>query len=157
MAGPVEVVAVPATATYELRRSVLRTGTLTTDVTFDGDDEATTVHLAVIEHRHGQPIAIAVSTWLARPWPPEPETPAVQLRGMATAPGRRGQGLGSRLLTEGLDRARRRGARLVWANARDTALGFYLAHGFEFVGDGHVDPATGLAHHRVVRRLPSPW
>lgn len=144
----------PVAATYDLRRSVLRTGTLTTDVVLDGDDEATTVHLAVVEDRGGARAVIAVSTWLERPWPPEPEVPAVQLRGMATAPQRRGEGHGRRLLDEGLRRAHRRGARLVWANARDTALGFYRAHGFEVVGDGHVDTATGLAHHLVVRRLP---
>ncbi len=147
-----EVLAVPVTATYDLRRSVLRTGTATTEVELDGDDDASTVHLAVIEQPEGEPVA--VSTWLERPWPLDPDVPAVQLRGMATAPDRRGVGLGSRLLAEGVRRARERGARYVWANARDTALGFYLAHGFEVVGDGHLDAATGLAHHLVVRRLP---
>ena len=58
-------------------------------------------------------------------------------------------------------RARRRrcrtgtrpGARLMWANARDTALGFYAAHGFEAVGDGFVTTDTCLPHHRVLRHL----
>ncbi len=41
----------------------------------------------------------------------------------------------------------------MWANARDTALGFYAAHGFEVVGDGFVTTDTRLPHHRVVRPL----
>ena len=37
------------------------------------------------------------------------------------------------------ERARADRGQLVWANARDTALAFYAAHGFVVVGDGFVD------------------
>ena len=48
---------------------------------------------------------------------------------------------------------RRRVSPLVWARARDTALAFYVRHGFRVTGDGFVDEATQLPHHVVVRRL----
>jgi predicted GNAT family N-acyltransferase len=39
------------------------------------------------------------------------------------------------------------GARRLWANGRDTALGFYERFGFRVVGDGIV--LSGLPHHRI--------
>ena len=74
-----------------------------------------------------------------------------QLRGMATANGRRGGGLGGILVEAGCQRCAGAGGRVVWARARDAALGFYVAHAFEVVGDGFIDATTGLPHH-VVRR-----
>jgi hypothetical protein len=42
---------------------------------------------------------------------------------------------------------RRRGARQLWAYARDSALGFYLATGWSVVeGSQHVSVETGLPH-----------
>jgi predicted GNAT family N-acyltransferase len=71
---------------------------------------------------------------------------------MATDPSVRGTGMGAQVLAAGLDRAFAGGAAVVWANARDTAVGFYERHGFEVVGDGFVTADTGLPHHVVVRR-----
>ena len=42
---------------------------------------------------------------------------------------------------------------LVWANARDAALDFYLRHGFVVEGDGFIEHHTQLPHHVVVREL----
>ena len=53
----------------------------------------------------------------------------IQLRGMAVDGGQQGRGIGAALLTAGVERAAARGATAVWANARDSALGFYLRHG----------------------------
>jgi GNAT superfamily N-acetyltransferase len=72
---------------------------------------------------------------------------------MAVDPVRRGHGSGALLLAAGLERAGARGADVVWANARDTALAFYERHGFRVVGDGFVDATTALPHHRIVRTL----
>lgn len=63
------------------------------------------------------------------------------------------RGLGSRLLHEGLVRLAEREGVLVWARARDTALGFYQRHGFVVVGTGYVDESTGLDHHDIWRRV----
>ena len=42
---------------------------------------------------------------------------------------------------------------VVWARARDTALPFYVRHGFSTVGVGYVDLTTGLPHHDVIREI----
>lgn len=139
---------VDVSAVLALRQRVLRDGTPSGDPGFDGDDDPATVHLAVLVDRD----VVAVSTWMARPWPDEPRRPAVQLRGMATLPAAQGSGLGGVLLEEGVRRAFDAGAGLVWANARDSALRFYRRHAFEVVGDGFHTRDTGLPHHRIVRR-----
>jgi GNAT superfamily N-acetyltransferase len=145
----VRVVDVTAEDTYPLRRRVLRDGTASDVVTFDGDHLATTFHLGV---RLDDEL-VAVSTWLERPYPDRPAEHAFQVRGMATAPDHQGKGYGARLLAAGLVRCESAGATLVWARARDTALAFYTAHGFVTTGLGYVDLTTGLPHHDVLRSL----
>jgi predicted GNAT family N-acyltransferase len=139
------VVELAAVETHPLRLAVLRADTPTKVVTFAGDDEPGTVHLGV---RDGDAI-VAVSTWLPSRYGDEP---AVQLRGMATAEHLQGSGLGSILIEAGCQRAAKAGS-IVWARARDTALPFYLRHGFAVDGEGFVDDTTGLPHHVIVRRL----
>jgi GNAT superfamily N-acetyltransferase len=72
---------------------------------------------------------------------------------MATEPAHRGEGLGALLLARGIERCRERGARIVWARARDAALEFYRRFGFDTIGLGYVDLTTGLPHHDIVREL----
>ena len=134
----------------ELRRRVLRDGTPSDEPGFEGDDDPTTAHLVV---RGDDGVVVATSTWIDRPFPDQPDVVAVQLRGMAVRTDAQGRGLGGLLVAAGAERARARGARLMWANARDTALGFYAAQGFEVVGEGFVTTDTRLPHHRVLRHL----
>jgi len=42
---------------------------------------------------------------------------------------------------------------VVWARARDSALGFYEKCGFMAMGDGFIDEPTNMPHHIVVTRL----
>jgi GNAT superfamily N-acetyltransferase len=135
--------------THPLRRRVLREGTASVEVVFDGDTLDTTFHLGL--RVDGE--LVAVSTWLARRYPDRPDHVAYQLRGMASDPSLRGQGLGTRLLNAGLERCRAAGATLVWARARDSALPFYERHGFVIVGPGYIDLTTGLPHHDIVRDI----
>lgn len=138
--------------THPLRRTVLRDGTPSDVVVFDGDELSTTFHLGY--RVDGE--LVAISTWLARPYPDRPAEPGVQLRGMATAASHRGTGVGALLLAAGLERCARAGATLVWARARDAALAFYERHGFTTVGPGYTDLTTGLPHHDVVHDLRPP-
>lgn len=140
------VVEIAADDTYELRLQVLRNDTPSAIVTFAEDDLPGTFHLGV---RDADNHLVAVSTWILRPFR---EEPAVQLRGMATAARVRGQGAGVILLEAGCRRAAAT-APLVWARARDTALGFYLRHGFVVDGEGFIDEQTMKPHHVIVRRL----
>jgi thiamine transport system ATP-binding protein len=139
------VVELDAAATHALRRAVLREDRADADVVFDGDSDTATVHLGVEDAGH----LVGVSTWLWRPCPIDPGEHDCQLRGMAVDRSRQGGGFGAVLLAAGVERARAAGATTVWANARDTALGFYARHGFETIGDGYVDATTGLPHHHI--------
>ena len=98
-------------------------------------------------------VLAAVSSWIPKPLAARPGSRGVQLRGMATAQRQQGTGVGGALLEAGVARAAAVGAELVWANARDTALGFYARHGFAVLGDGFVDETTTLPHHVIVREL----
>jgi len=135
---------------YELRLEVLRRGTPSDNVHFQHDNDPATRHLAV---RDELGTVIAASTWLPRSFPDRPDVPAVQLRGMAVSAAHRGLGLGAAMIVAGLDHAHRIGAQLVWANARDSALDFYVATGFAIVGEGFRTTDTDLPHHRIVQQL----
>jgi GNAT superfamily N-acetyltransferase len=76
------------------------------------------------------------------------------LRWMAVAPGRQGQGIGAAVILRAVEVLRERGVALLWANARDTALQFYLNNGFsEVAGSGFVHESSGMPHTVVVRRI----
>lgn len=186
------VVEISAADTHDLRRRVLRVGTVTTEVHFAEDDLDSTFHLGVrlsvgrgVELSVGRgvgpgvepgiersspgrddivgtthpidasaaPRLVAISTWVWRRHPDVPTVEGVQLRGMATDPSVRGTGCGALLLRSGLARCRDLGAGHVWARARDSALEFYLAHGFVTFGPGYTDLATALPHHDVIHHL----
>ena len=140
-----------AEETYDLRRRVLRVGTPSTAVQWQGDSLDTTTHLGV----SGTDTIVAISTWL-KSQSPDLDRPhaGVQLRGMATDPAARGHGYGSMLLLAGIDRARRSGADHVWANARSAVLDFYVAHGFEVMGTEFQNAETAIPHRRILLCLP---
>lgn len=138
-----------ADETFALRRTVLRDGTPSDRVDWDGDRDDTTFHLGV--ELDGQ--IVAISSWLQREYEGRPVVPAYQLRGMASAPDHRGHGSGAVLLHAGTDVARARGAQLIWARSRDSAVAFYEHHGFVTVGSGFTDPTTAIPHHHVVLDL----
>jgi len=145
MTQPVVVELTPE-ETHPLRLAVLRADTPTKDVVFPEDTWPGAVHLGL---RLGDEL-VATSSWVPRE---HAGTPAVQLRGMATTGHMQGSGLGGVLLEAGCARYAAKGVPLVWARARDAALGFYLRHAFVVEGDGFVDAATQLPHHLVVRHL----
>ena len=145
-----DIVEISAADTHDLRRRVLRDGTASDIVVFDGDDDPDTFHLGV---RGLDGALIAISTWLGRPSPTRPDSSAHQLRGMAIEPALQGSGIGSRLLAAGIERCASAGSALVWDRARTSALDFYLRHGFEIDGDEYVDPTTGLPHVDVFRTI----
>ena len=129
-------------ATYDLRRRVLRSGTPTSDVRMAGDEVPGTYHLGVDDDGE----LVAVATFV-------PTGDAVQLRGMAVAPERQGTGVGRVLLAAAVDRLRAAGVGTLWCNARDVAIPFYERLGWRVTGDGFIDQATAIPHHRMELHL----
>jgi GNAT superfamily N-acetyltransferase len=148
------VVEIPPEATHELRRRVLRGADPAAEVRFEEDGRPGAFHLGVVEGA-GPDGLVAVGTFVPEATPHRPRAVAVRVRGMAVEPARQGEGLGSLLLDAAVARLRARGVAVVWGNARDTALAFYLRHGFQVAGEGVV--TIGLPHHVVVLDLaPGP-
>jgi ABC-type nitrate/sulfonate/bicarbonate transport system ATPase subunit len=143
-----EIVELAPAQTHALRRAVLRAGTPTDVVTFSEDDEPTTWHLGIRDQATGD--LVATSTWICRDHSGAPGRNGFQLRQMAVASDLQGSGLGMRLLRAGVAMAQQRGAHIVWARARDSALGFYASAGWEVVGEGYIDAATALPHHDMI-------
>jgi GNAT superfamily N-acetyltransferase len=133
----VTVEEVTAGDTLGLRSRVLREGR--PHLGFPDDDDDRTVHLGA--RVNGE--LVGVATFAAR------ENGTWQLRGMAVDGRMQGQGIGRALLDAAVDRLRTRQAERVWANGRDTALGFYERSGWKVVGDGYEMGPGGLPHHRV--------
>jgi GNAT superfamily N-acetyltransferase len=146
----VEVVALDLAETYDLRRRVLRDGTPSQEFRYAEDSDLGTFHLAV---RDDNGSVVAVATFCPEPLPGGDGRPALLLRGMAVEPRLQGQGVGRQVLAEAIRRARADGFELLWAKARDSALGFYERLGMSSVGDGFVTPETALPHHLVVLDL----
>ena len=77
-----------------------------------------------------------------------------QLRYMATDFDAQGRGYGARVLSVAEELLVRRGVQQLWANGRDTALGFYFAVGWSALeGSEHMSPETGLPHTVIVKQL----
>jgi GNAT superfamily N-acetyltransferase len=138
-----EVVSLTAADCLDLRRQVLRTGTPSTDPRFAEDDWPDTFHLGA---RDEGGALLAIVTFVSR-------GNEAQLRGMATAPSVQRTGAGRVLFEAGVARLRDDGVRVLWAKARDSALGFYERMGMHVEGDGYVTEETGMPHHTVVMDL----
>ena len=149
--GSPRVIELESTQTHDLRSSVLRDGTPTSDLVWPGDDLDTTLHLGVVIGDSVDPVAI--STWVRQRSPDLNDGVGAQLRGMATDPTVRGSGLGALLLRAGLERAEQDGADHAWANARSAVLDFYLAHDFEVRGDEFLSAETAIPHRRILKHI----
>src|ERR1700712_218433 len=112
-----------------------------------GEDQSGVVHLGAYE---GAELLSACLIFPELcPWLPDER--AWRLRGMATDPRRRGSGAGTAVLREASRIAAEDGASLLWCLARETAVGFYLRHGwttFQTVFDTDLGP-----HQRMWLRL----
>lgn len=152
----VRIDAVPTESILPLRLAVLRDGTPSQDPRYPEDELDGTVHFAAFvsgaDSGAGEEI-VGTSTWLPREYPRAPGVPAVQLKGMAVGKNLQSSGIGALLLRHGIEHARRNGAQLVWARARDTALAFYERNGLAAEGEAFIDEATGMSHHMVVTRI----
>lgn len=142
---------VPAEATYALRQRVLRPNQTLDDMRLPGDDDPQTgIFAALID---GTVIATASVRRQHCPWWPGRED-SWCLRGMATEPAYRRQGLGAAVLNALLDHVAANGGGLVWCGVRTAALTLYLRAGFALHGQQWDEPQIG-PHQRVWREVVS--
>ena len=143
------IAVVDAAATRPLRQAVLRP-TWTVDQPMHGDQYADAVHFGAYDGDR----LVCTCLVLPRPYPGRPNAASAwQLRGMATADGRRGEGIGARVLAAAIEEITRRGATLIWCEARVTAVAFYAQHGFTVDGPEYAHAESGTPHHYMWRDL----
>ncbi len=142
-----------AEATHPLRQEVLRAGMPPEASIYPGDDDTRTTHLGAFDPA-GTLVGIAT---LCKPedrvaGQAPYHSPGLRFRGMAVAPAWQRKGVGGLLLTAVRHLARERGARELWANARETAVGFYVKKGFKVVSSEF--EIAGLGPHSVIAHAP---
>jgi GNAT superfamily N-acetyltransferase len=150
IANEFRVAPVDASDLHELRRRVLRENDATKSVDEPRDAEPTSMHFAgLLDGR-----VVVSASFYPMTAPIRPELISYQLRFMAVDLDVQGHGYGARVLDVAERALREAGAEQVWANARDTALGFYLKTGWELIpGSQHISGETQLPHHRIVKLL----
>ncbi len=150
IANEFRVAPVEAAQLYELRRRVLRENDPSKTVDEPRDEEPTSRHFAgLVEGR-----VVVSASFYPTPAPLRRDLVSYQLRYMAVDAGVQGQGYGARVLEEAERALRAAGAEQLWANARDSALGFYLKTGWEVIPDsGHISAETQLPHHQIAKLL----
>lgn len=136
--------------TRELRRQVLRPSWPPGSV-MHGDDDPAAVHIAALDDDGA---VVGACLLLDRPYPNRPGRSGTwQLRGMATAAGRRGRGIGTAVLAGALGELAARSANLVWCEARVSAVDFYAQHGFVADGAAYLHAETQIPHRLMYRLL----
>ena len=73
-----------------------------------------------------------------------------QISQMVVSPNNQGQGVGSKILVNIMQRAKDQGANVIILNARTTAIWFYKRHGFKSSGSIYSSETTGVAHVKMV-------
>lgn len=173
MAGDVVVERVVASVVLPLRSAVLRPGRPLDAARLDVDDLPDTATFAAIDRRAtgtgatvgrnpgtatepGTVVGTALVYPVACPWVPTAR--GWRLRGMATAPGRRNAGIGTRLVQVVVEHVESHGGEVLWCFARVPARRFYERAGFVAVGHEWDEPGIGphVNMARDLRRPPSP-
>jgi GNAT superfamily N-acetyltransferase len=135
---------------HDLRRRVLRDDDATLYHPDARDDDVTSIHFGGLL---GDRFVVSASFFPSSP-PMNPTLVTYQLRYMATDFDVQGRGYGALVLAVAEDELRRLGAEQIWANGRDTALGFYQNVGWLSVeGSEHLSPETQLPHTVIFKRL----
>jgi GNAT superfamily N-acetyltransferase len=149
---------VPAWTTWPLRQEVLRPGRAVRDCLFPGEDDPRASHGAALQRGAGSGgeftvVAVGVVLPEAPAWEPEAED-GWRIRGMATRPGSRGQGIGSWVLDFLVGRVAGAGGGLLWCQARTPAL--HLYERADFVARGDVFELPEIGPHQVMWRTVAP-
>jgi L-Ala-D/L-Glu epimerase len=148
--GELRVENVDPRVLYDLRRRILRGNDPESSVDFVDDDAPTARHFAgLVDDR-----VVVSASFFPGAAPIRPALVSYQLRFMAVDFDVQGMGFGSVVLEAAEAQLRALGAQQLWANARDTALGFYVATGWTPIeGSENVSPLSKLPHTGITKLL----
>ncbi len=149
--GVITVRRVAVEETYPLRAEVLRNGGPPEAARLAGDDDPGVATYAALDAEEGLIGCVGLFPEACPDLPGHPGR-GWRIRGMATADGWRGKGVGAQVLDAALDHVESHGGGLVWCNARTPAKRFYERAGFEVIGEPWDDPEIG-PHVRMWRAV----
>lgn len=134
-----EIKLIDAVETYEVRHPELRNGRPVESCSLKGDDHPGTLHFGCYHEKK----LIGVASFMFFPFVDIPGDKAMQLRGMAVIKAYQAQGIGKRILQFCENLLQQRGVRIIWMNARASALGFYTSLNYTISGEEFEIPNIG--------------
>jgi RimJ/RimL family protein N-acetyltransferase len=146
----VEVKKISASETYNIRHNVLRQGKPVDTCKFEGDNLDTTIHLGLFYYSE----LIGVVTYLKNCNESYQQETQYQLRGMGILPQFQGKKFGNVLLKKGAQLLKIKKCELVWCNARESAVSFYMNFGFKRTGHEFHIPEIGT-HFAMYKNITS--
>lgn len=147
------VARVSADQLHELRRRVLRNDDAALYQPDSRDEDETSFHYGGFVG----PRLVVSASFFPSASPINSSLVTYQLRYMATDFDVQGRGYGARVLAFAEDDLRALGVEQLWANGRDTALGFYDSVGWLRVeGSQHLSGETSLPHTVIYKFLVRP-
>jgi ribosomal protein S18 acetylase RimI-like enzyme len=135
----IEIRKITAFETIIVRHPVLRSGKPIETCHFEGDDLLTTSHFGLFLDKY----LIAVISTFEVKCKLFTEENQYQIRGMAVLSEYQKKGFGEQLLKYCENEIRLKGGRLIWFNARRTAVDFYKKSGYEKIGSQFEIPDVG--------------
>lgn len=138
---------ITAYKTYCIRKKELRKN-IPLPYKFKGDFAKTTFHLGAVKNEEVVAIAsfVKVKNQLLKA-----ET-QYQLRGMAVDETYKQKGIGKLLLKEAVTILKQKKTTILWCNAREKALNFYLKQGFEIFDVPFTIPHIGN-HYKMYKKI----
>lgn len=134
--------------TYEVRQPVLRQGKPIESCFFEGDDLPTTFHYGLFENEKIQGV---ISVYENENLLFE-EKDQIQIRGMAVLEKNQRKGFGQQLVAHCEMEMMSQNKKLIWFNARVTAVGFYEKMGYSIIGNSFDIKDVGL-HFVMYKKL----
>ena len=138
---------ITANETFSVRQPVLRPGKPIESCHFEGDNLISTTHFGY--YNEGKLIGIiSVFKNSNENFNTEKQ---FQIRGMAVLENHQKKGIGAVLVLHTENHLKAEGERLIWFNARETAVGFYKKLGYEIKGTEF--EITGVGIHFLMFKL----
>lgn len=139
---------IEAKDTYNLRHKILRPQGTVEDCHFTGDPDDNTFHLGAFLNDE----LVSVASFYLDNHPEIPDEYQYRLRGMATLESHRGKGLSRALLRVAFPIIKNNHVKVVWCNARSSAVPFYEKVGFKKIGSEFDIKDIG-PHYLMIKHL----
>ena len=144
----IKIEKIPSVNTYSVRISVLRNGKEMKTCAFNGDDLPTTAHFRL----YFDDFLIGIVSVFKSNCTFFNHLDQYQIRGMAVIDSYQNRGFGKLLIQRAENHVNSLNADLIWMNARETAVAFYLKLGYETVGNAFIIDGIGN-HYLMIKKI----